>query len=158
MVGVLLIALWLLVAGPAFAQAAVTDAAARGFVARQERAWNTGDLAAYFADYAPGASFTDQAYVGDKPPVPYGTSNLTQARAQVAKAMTRSKVHETVRIGRVTATPDGRTVTVVARVASTLQTAGKTRRLCAVRRQTLISHQGRVLSTGRTDTYYPCPR
>ena len=152
------LAIALLIASPAFTQGAITDAAARAFIARQERAWNSGDLAAYFAGYAPGATFTDQAYVGDKPPVPYGTSTLPQARAQVRKALTRSKASETAQIQRITPTADGRAVIVVARVASTLQTAGKTRRLCAVRRQTLISHQGRALSSGKTDTYYPCPR
>ena len=152
------LAIALLIASPAFAQGAITDAAARAFIARQERAWNSGDLAAYFAGYAPGATFTDQAYVGDKPPVPYGTSTLPQARAQVRKALTRSKASETAQIQRITPTADGRAVIVVARVASTLHAAGKTRRLCAVRRQILISHQGRVHSSGKTDTYYPCPR
>lgn len=147
-----------LISSSAFAQGAITDVAARAFVSGQERAWNRGDMAAYFAGYAPGATFTDQAYVGDKPPVPYGTSTLPQARAQARKALARSKASETAQIQRITPTPDGRAVIVVSRVTSTLQTAGKTRRLCAVRRQTLISHQGRVLSNGKTDTYYPCPR
>ena len=152
------LAIALLISSPAFAQVAITDAAARAFVAGQERAWNSGDLAAYFAGYAPGATFTDQAYVGDKPPVPYGTSTLPQARAQARKALARSKASETAQVQRITPTADGRAVIVVARVASTLQTAGKTRRLCAVRRQTLIVVRGEMISNGRTDTYYPCPR
>ena len=115
-------------------------------------------MTAYFAGYALTATFTDQAYVGDKPPVPYGTSSLPQARAQARKALARSKASEVVDVQRITPARGGRAVIVVSRVASTLQAAGKTRRLCAVRRQTLISHQGRILSSGKTDTYYPCPR
>lgn len=152
------LALALLISSPAIAQVAITDAAARAFVTRQERAWNSGDAAAYFASYAPGATFTDQAYVGDKAPVPYGTSTLPQARAQVRKALARAKASETVQVQRITPTADGRAVIVLARVASTLQTAGKTRRLCAVRRQTLILLRGDLISNGKTDTYYPCPR
>ena len=148
----------LAVASPACARITPTDAAVSAFIARQERAWNSGDMTAYFAGYAPDATFTDQAYVGDKPPVAYGTSTLTQARKQARVALARSKASETVQIQRIMTNPDGRTVVVIARVASSLKNATRTRRLCAVRRQTLVSLHGRVISTGRTDTYYPCPR
>lgn len=147
----------LMITVSAQAQPVITETDARAFVARQMRAWNDSDLNAYFADYAPDATFTDQAYVGDKPPVPYGTSTLAQARALAGKAMARSKLRETVQFRRLTPGPRGSAI-ATSHVASTLDTSGKTRRLCAARRQILVHRQGRVLSSGKTDTYYPCPR
>lgn len=147
-----------LIATPAFAQTPITDASARAFVARQEQAWNAGRLDPYFAAFTAEARFTDQAYVGDKPPVPYGTSTLAEARAQARKALKTSKVHEASQVTAVQVAPDGRSARVSARVASTVDTAGKARRLCAARLQTLVVAQGRLLSRGQTDTFYKCPR
>jgi uncharacterized protein (TIGR02246 family) len=150
---VLLLALVLL-AGPAFAQARITDADVRAFAARQERAWNAGDLAAYFAGFTPDARFTDQAYVGDKPPVPYGTSTLAEARAQAAR--TRGRSREAGEIMRVEIAADGRSARVTARVGSTVTNGGKSRRLCASRMQTLVLANGALRSRGQTDTYIRC--
>ena len=88
----------LLAAGPALAQAPqITDGAVHAFVARQEAAWNAGDFDRYFAGFTPDARFTDQAYVGDKPPVPYGTSTLAQAQTQARRAAARSRERAEVR-------------------------------------------------------------
>lgn len=153
-----LLAALLLTAGAAVAQTPVTDAAARAFVASQEAAWNAGDLDAYFSGYTLGATFTDQAYVGDKPPVPYGTSSLTEARKLTAKALARSRSRETTEITRVEIAADGASARVLARVRTTVDGASGVRRLCASRVQTLINAGGKLRSRGRTDTFYKCPR
>src|SRR3569623_1405964 len=82
--GVRALALGLLVlAGPAFAApAAISEAQGRALVARQSRAWNAGDLAAYFATFSPSARFTDQALGNDNKIVPYGVSTRNEAPAQ----------------------------------------------------------------------------
>lgn len=147
-----------LAATPALAQPAITDAQARAFVARQELAWNAGRLDAYFAAFTPQARFTDQAYVGDKPPVPYGTSTLAQARAQARKALAGSKRRETGQVTRVRIAADGRSAQVVSSVASTVEAAGKLRRLCAYRGQALVLRGGQLLSNGHTDTFFKCSR
>lgn len=152
-----------LAAGPAAAQApltqaTLTEAAARAFVTRQEAAWNAGQLDRYFAGFTPAARFTDQAYVGDKPPVPYGTSTLAEARAQAARAFARSKIHETSQVTRVQVAADGRSARVVSSVVSTVETDGKARRLCAYRGQALVLQGGRLLSNGKTDTFFKCSR
>lgn len=144
-------ALVLLTASPALAQGRLTDPQVRAFVAAQEQAWNAGDLARYFKGFTPEARFTDQAYVGDKPPVPYGTSTLAQARAQAGKTA-RTKPREASRITRVTVAPDGRSARVESVVASTVGA----RRLCASRVQTVVLAAGRPRSTGQTDTYVRC--
>ena len=141
----------LLIAAPATAQPRITEPQARAFVARQEQLWNAGDLSRYFAAYTPDARFTDQAYAGDKPPVPYGTSTVAQARAQARKAAA-AKPHETGRVTRVAIAADGRSARVEATVFATL----KTRRLCAARVQTLVLAGGQLRSTGQTDTYIRC--
>lgn len=152
----LVLILLALAAGPAAAQPArITDADARAFVARQEQAWNAGDFDRYFAGFTPQARFTDQAYVGQaKPPVPYGTSTLDQARAQAKRSKARTRERAEVR--RVDIAADGLSATVAARVGSTVQADGKTRRLCAGRVQTLTLAGGRLRSTGQTDTYVKC--
>jgi hypothetical protein len=144
-----------LAAGPALAQGPrITDADARAFVARQEAAWNAGDFDRYFAGFTPDARFTDQAYVGDKPPVPYGTSTLAQARTQVRRSGSRSRERGEVR--RIEIAADGRTAKITARVGSAIVSDGRTRRLCASRVMTLTVAGGRLRSTGQTDTFVRC--
>lgn len=145
-----------LAATPALAQPAITDAQVRAFVARQEAAWNAGDLDRYFAGFTPRARFTDQAYVGDKPPVPYGTSTLAEARTQARKALARARSREAGRITRLRIGADGRSAQVVSNVASTVDSGGKVRHLCAYRGQALVLRGGRLLSNGQTDTFFKC--
>jgi len=144
----------LLLAGPALAQAPITDADVRTFVERQERAWNAGDLAAWSAAFTPDARFTDQAYVGDKPPVPYGTSTLAEASAQARK--TRGRSREASEVRRVEIAADGRSARVTSRVGSAVTSGGKVRRLCASRVQVLVQANGGLRSRGQTDTYIRC--
>lgn len=151
----LLILTALLAAGPALAQVRrITDAEVRAFVARQESAWNAGDFDRYFAAFTPDARFTDQAYVGDKPPVPYGTSTLAEARTQVRRSASRSRERGEVR--RIEIAADGRSAKVTARVGSTVTTAGKARRLCASRVLTVTIVGGAIRSRGQTDTFVRC--
>jgi len=148
--------LFALLATPALAQPAITDAQVRAFVARQEAAWNAGDLDRYFAGFTPQARFTDQAYVGDKPPVPYGTSTLAEARTQARKALARTRRREAGRVTALRIGADGRSVQVVSNVASTVDSGGKVRHLCAYRGQALVLRGGRLLSNGQTDTFFKC--
>lgn len=144
--------LLLLAAAPALAQARLTEPQVRGFVARQEQLWNAGDQARYFAAFRPDARFTDQAYAGEgKPPVPYGTSTLAEARAQARRTAT-SKPHESGRVTVIAIAADGASARVEAVVFSTV----KARRLCAARVQTLVLAGGQLRSTGQTDTYIRC--
>jgi len=151
-----LLLLFALMATPALAQSAITDAQVRAFVSAQEKAWNAGDLDRYFAGFAPQARFTDQAYVGDEPPVPYGTSTLAQARTQARTALTRAKSRETGQVTKVKIAADGRSAQVVSSVASMVDSGGKVRHLCAYRGQALVLVGGRILSNGKTDTFYKC--
>jgi len=146
----------LALATPAHAQPAITDAAARAFVARQQDAWNAGALDRFFDAFTPDARFTDQAYVGDKPPVPYGTSTLAEARAQSRRARAKGAARETGRIVSVRIGADGRSAQVVSRIEAAVTADGKTRRLCASRGQALVLRGGRILSTGQTDTFFKC--
>jgi hypothetical protein len=146
--------LLILLATPAFAQGGVTEAEVRAFVARQEAAWNAGRLETYFAAFTPDARFTDQAYVGDKPPVPYGTSTLAQARIQARKSLKGAKPREVGRIVRIAVAADGRS----ARVDSRVESLVKTRRLCATRVQVLLETNGGLRSRGQTDTFIRCPK
>ena len=75
LIGLLLAAL----AAPASA-AGLTEAAARRFLADQERAWNARRLDAYFAGFTPDAVFVDQTLT-PKETIVYGRSSLAQARA-----------------------------------------------------------------------------
>lgn len=149
-----LVVILVLLAGPALAAATVTEDAVRALVARQEQAWNAGRLGAYFAAFTPDARFTDQAYVGDKPPVPYGTSTLEQARAQARKTQGRSR--EAGRVTRVEVAPDGRSARVVSSVGSIVQAGERTRRLCASREQTVVLSGGALKIRAQVDTYVKC--
>lgn len=153
-----LLPLLLLLSGPALAEARLTDGQVRAFVARQEQAWNAGALDRYFSAFTPDARFTDQAYVGDKPPVLYGTSTLAQARAQARRAGRDTKTREAGQLLRVEIAADGRSARIASNETSIVEKAGRTRRLCATRTQTLDFSGGRVRSRGQTDTFIKCPR
>lgn len=145
-----------LAAGPAAAQDRVTEAEARAFVARQERLWNAGDLGAYFAGFTDDARFTDRAYVGDEPPVPYGTSTRAEAERLARRARARGRATETGRVLRVELAPDGASARVVLAVGSTVSDKGGPRRLCAARYVTLVRDEGGVRARERIDTYVKC--
>ncbi len=143
------------IAVPALAQAPrITEADVHAFAARQEAAWNAGAFDRYFAGFTPDARFTDQAYVGDKPPVPYGTSTLAEAQAQARRSAARSRERGEVR--SIAIAPDGQTATVTSRVGSAVTTGDRTRRLCASRVQTLILAGGRLRASRQVDTYVNC--
>lgn len=146
----------LLVAGPASAAPGLTDPQVRGFVERQSRAWNAGDLAAYFATFTPDARFTDQALSNENKVVPYGSSSLAQARAQTRKVLAKSKVRETSTVSAVAIAPGGRTARVTAGTASQITSPGAVRRVCALRVQSLALTPAGLRSTGQTDTIVRC--
>jgi hypothetical protein len=147
-----LILLLLLVAAPAFAQGRITDAEVRAFVARQEQAWNSARLDAYFTGFTADATFTDQAYQGGKPAVPYGTSTLAEARTQTVKAFAKARSREAGRVFRVEIAGNGAS----ARVTTSVGMQNGPRRLCASRVQTLVLAAGGLKSKGQTDTYIRC--
>lgn len=147
-----------LAAGPAAAQGRVTDAEARAFAARQERLWNAGDLGAYFAGFTADATFTDQAYVGAKPPVPYGTSTRAEAERLARRARTHGRATETGRVLRVEIAPDGASARVVLAVGSTVPDKGGPRRLCAARYVTLVRDGEALRAREQIDTYVKCRR
>lgn len=138
-----------LISTPAAAEPRLTDADARAFVARQQEAWNARRLDAWFAAFTPDATFTDQAYNGAKPPVPYGTSTLKEARSLIRRA---ASTRETARVFRVTVAADGRSAVVVTSVGVQ---AGP-RRLCLSRAQTLVATPPGLRSRGQTDTLIRC--
>jgi hypothetical protein len=138
--------------------AGLTEAQVRTFVSQQERAWNAGDLAAYFAAFQPDAVFTDQYLTPAGEIVPYGSSSLAAARVHSRKFRAASKVTETGEIVRITLRPDGRTAQVVSRVVSRVQGAKGLRVTCAERRQELVLAAGGLRSKGQTDTFTRCPR
>jgi len=153
----LLLAAAILATGPASA-ADLTQAQVRSFVAQQERKWNAGDLEAYFAAFRSDAVFTDQYRTPAGELVPYGSSNLVQARAQSRKFRAGSKVAETGEIRRIALGADGRTAQVDSRVVSRIQNAKGERVTCAERRQELVLAGGQLRSKGQTDTFTRCPR
>lgn len=153
----LLIGLLALPALPAAAAPTrLTEAEVRAFVERQSKAWNAGDLGAYFALFAPGATFTDQARAKDGRVVPYGVSTLAEAKVQTRRARAASKVAETTAIRRIEIAPDGRSAKVSAGEQITLSSPGRTRRLCAERLQILTVTAAGLRSRGQTDTYVAC--
>jgi hypothetical protein len=150
-----LLLLLALAATPAAAQ--TMEARARDFVARQEAAWNAGRLDRYFAGFTPDAVFTDQAYVGGKPPVPYGTSTLAEARANARQAFaTKPWPREAGRVLRVETEARGNALRVVSVVGSTIWEKGRARKLCATRVQILAPVTGELRASSQTDTYVRC--
>jgi hypothetical protein len=147
----------LLIAAPAGA-AGLTEPQVRDFVARQQRDWNAGDLAAYFAGFRPDASFTDQYRTPAGKVVPYGTSTLAQARVQSRKFRATARVAETGQVLRVALAADGGSADVVSRVVQRTEGPKGVRIACAERRQRLVLAAGRLRSRGQTDTFFRCPR
>ena len=138
------------------APARLTEAQVRGFVARQERAWNAGDLAGFFPLFTADATFTDQARSKDGRLVVYGTSTVVQARTQAHRLFGKSKVRETDVVRAVRIAPDGRSARVAAVAQSQITTAGKTRRFCAETDQTLVLTPQGLRSKGQIDTVVTC--
>jgi hypothetical protein len=137
------------------AAAGLTETQVRAFVVQQERAWNAGRLDAYFTAFVPTATFTDRAYVGDKPVVVYGTSSLAQARAQTRRSA--AKVTETANLLAVQISRDSRSARVITLERMTSTEKGRVRQLCAVRSQRLVLSGSRIRSEGQTDTFLGCP-
>lgn len=148
----------LALAAPAQAQAVLTDAQVREFVSRQERAWNAGEVDRYFAPYAAGAVFTDQARTGKGEIVPYGRATLAQAKAQARRFFAKSKVNERGTIQRIEFAPDRRSARVISQAVSRVETGGRAQVTCIARVQTLVLAGARVSSTGQTDTLSRCRR
>ena len=144
------------VAVAASAPAQITDPQVRAFVERQARAWNAGDLAAYFATFTPRARFTDQALGNDNRVVLYGVSTLAQARAQARRVFASSQVRETSVITSITIAPDGRRARVVDNEISEITKGGKLRRVCGHSVADLVLTPAGLRSTGQTDTIVRC--
>jgi hypothetical protein len=153
----LLLAAALLAAAPAWA-AGLSEGQVRAFVAQQQRAWNAGDLAAYFAAFQPDAVFTDQYRTPAGQVVPYGASTLAQARVHTRKFRSAAKVSEAGEIVRIALGADGRTAQVDSHVTSRTEGAKGLRVTCAERRQQLVFAAGQLRSKGQTDTFTRCPR
>jgi hypothetical protein len=147
----------LLFAGAALAEPArLTEPQVRSLVARQSRAWNSGDLAAYFATFSPSARFTDQALGNDNKIVPYGVSTLEQARAQSRRTLAAGQIVENVTVETVTIAADRRSARVSAHAVSDITKAGVARRVCARRIATFEMTPAGLRATGQTDTIVRC--
>jgi hypothetical protein len=143
-------------APPTLAGPRLTEPQIRGLAERQSRAWNAGDLAAYFATFTPAARFTDQALGNDNRIVPYGASTLAEARAQSRKTLARGKVRETLTPGAVTVAPGGRAAQLAAEVVTDISGAAGPRRVCAKRIETFALTPAGPRATGQTDTIVRC--
>ncbi len=143
--------------GLAQAEPRITDAAARDFLARQERLWNARDVSGFFATYAPGARIADQARTGDGKIVPYGESTVPEARTQARRFFARSRAQQTSQVLRIEIAPDGRSARTQVRQTSRIETGGRVRLVCGESAQTLTLAQGRILSQAQTDTVVRCP-
>lgn len=148
--------LTLLTAAPALAQAPLTEEEVRIFAARQAQALNTGELAAYFATFAPQARFTQQALGSDNQIVPYGTSTLAEARRQLSKAAAASRITEAVTVRRVAIGGTGRGAALAAQVRTRIEGGGKVRQSCAERVATLARVDGALKTFSQTDTLVRC--
>lgn len=148
-----------LAAPAAQAAPAITQAQARAFVARQERAWNARDLAAYFATFTSDAEFVDQTRdVKHGGMIVYGRSPLDAARAQAEKFLaTATSVEEGV-VESIEIAAGGRQAVVSGRETSMVVSKGRTRKVCAQTRQILVLAGGVVKSKGQTDTIVRCPK
>lgn len=143
-------------AAPATAQDRLTEAEVRAFTERQVRAWNAGDLPAFFATFAPSAVFVEQARTREGEVVPYGRSTLKEARAQLRRFLGKSSASKQSEILAVRVSPNGRGAGVVARDVSRIETQGKVRTYCSLSVQGVYRRNGRLVSTGQTETIVPC--
>lgn len=130
----------------------------RSFLERQSKAWNAGDLAAYFALFAPNATFTDQGRAKDGRTALYGVSTLGEARAQARRTFAGAKVRESSAVRSIRIAPDGQSAVVASAVETAITQGGRARRSCAERTQTLVATPGGPRSKGQTDTVVFCPR
>lgn len=149
-------AVFTLGAAPVLADPRLTEPQVRGLAERQSKAWNAGDLAAYFATFTAAARFTDQALGNDNKIVPYGVSTLAQAREQSRKTFARGKVRETLTLGAVSLAADGRTAQLAADVVTEIPGAGPPRRVCARRTEAFALTPSGLRATGQTDTIVRC--
>jgi hypothetical protein len=138
------------------APARLTEAEARGFVERQSKAWNAGDLSAYFALFTPDARFRDQALASDNKVYPYGTSTLAEAKARSRHAFDHGRIQETTTVRSVALAPDGRSAKIEADVVSVIPDKAGARRSCARREQVVVATPAGLRSTGETDTVVRC--
>ena len=138
------------------APARFSEAEVRAFVARQEKAWNAGDVAGFFAMATPDAVFTDRARAKDGRVVVYGASTVAQARAQASRFFAKSHTRETVTIGSVQIAPDGRSARILGHEDAIQTTASHTRQLCAETDQTVVATPAGLRSKGQIDTLTPC--
>jgi hypothetical protein len=152
----------ILLAQPTFAAPAhpgetrITEAQVRALAERQSRAWNAGDLAAYFATFTPTARFTDQALGNDNRIVPYGVSTRDEAHAQSRRTLAKGAARETSTIETVTFSPDRQTARLSARVVSKISSRGAVRQVCARRVETFELATAGLRATGQTDTIVRC--
>jgi len=139
----------------AAASAPLSDAEVRAFVARQERAWNAGDLDAYFAAFAPSALFADKAANGAEL-ITYGVSTVAEARANSRRLMAKSTVRETGQVLTVNIGPGG--AKVLTRVVTRIETSARVRMVCADRVQEVRPTPQGLKSFRQTDYIRRCPR
>jgi len=145
-------------AAPPARAAGLNEAQVRGFVARQQAAWNAGALDLYFAGFRADAVFTDRYRTPAGQIVPYGSSTLAQARARSRTFRATAKVSESGAILRIAIAPNGRSAQVASQVVSRTQGRTGLRVSCAEREQVVVLAAGQLRSTGQTDTYSRCPR
>jgi len=152
----LALACLLLAAPAAAAPARIAEPDVRALAERQSRAWNAGDLTAYFATFSPGARFTDQALGNDNRIVPYGVSTREEAHAQSRRALAKGAAHESATIDAVTVAPDGRTARLSARVVTRISSGGTVRQVCARRVETFELTAAGLHADAQTDTIVRC--
>jgi hypothetical protein len=150
------LALVLLLAAPAAAQDRLQETGVRAFVQRQERAWNAGDLEAYFAAFDRRAVFVDQALSNENTIVPYGRSTLAEAMTQARRALGRSKVTEAGQVRAVAISLNGKGAAVAADLTTRIEHEGRVRTTCAKRLLTLARIGGRLRALSQTDTVVRC--
>lgn len=153
----LLVALLILL--PVAATAApsrLDEAQVRAFVSRQSKAWNAGDLEGFYALFTPDAVFSDAARAPDGEVFPYGSSSLSQAKAQSQRALAGARAHETTTIRSVAIARDGASAKVVSREVSVITAHGRTRRSCAERVQTIVATRKGLRSKGQADSIVRC--
>jgi hypothetical protein len=128
----------------------LTDADVRAFVARQERP-GTRAARRLFRRLHRRRALHRPGLPGDKPPVPYGTSTLAQARAQAPR---RSRRQGPARPAESFASRSPPTAPRPGRLPRGFHARGRrpVRRLCATE-SSGGARQGRLRSRGQTDTF-----